>query len=74
MTSEQWLEKIRQAEGEDAEIIVGIYKNDNIDLSIHGKVETMVEFVKEMGGMVKDATPDPLYSGQRPALVEGRLN
>lgn len=74
MTSEQWLQKIRQVEGKDAEIIIGIHKNDNIDLSVHCKIETMVEFVKEMGTMVKDAQPDPLYSGQRPVLVEGRLN
>ena len=74
MTSEQWLEKIRQIEGSDAEIIIGIHKNDNIDLSVHCKVEMMIEFVKEMGTMVHDAKPDPLYSGQRPRLVEGRLN
>lgn len=57
MKSDEWAEKIRQEEGEDVEIIVGVYKKDNLDVHVNCKLGTLVEFVKEMGKIAGDSQP-----------------
>ena len=52
MIAEEWLKKIKAKEGV-AEVFVGIVKDGEINVSIDGKVESMLAMVQEMGRMVK---------------------
>ena len=50
--AEEWVKKIKAKEKVD-EVFVGIVKDGEINVSIDGKVESMLAMVREMGKMVK---------------------
>lgn len=50
--AENWVKKIKASEGV-TEVFVGIVKDGEINVSIDGKVVSMIAMIQEMGRMVK---------------------